>query len=251
MSSWSRRCTPQRFTSSVVLRTSATDGRRPGPSADARAPREGHPLFGTPRFTQMYRRWLKQGDAVFEGPSSLAIAEALNAGSGTVECVVLTHVYRHLSPWWLRLRKMLRRGLRRGNAGGTHVRTPSTPSLNPSVDSRKSRSSGHVRARRCDGHKNCRQRNDLRSCAARRIGRRLVPPSVSGSVSVGTEPRRERPQPGARRRPAPAQGSFTSRFRVPTSEWKREGGCTSNRRTRHSAGACAMALHFECSKSAG
>jgi hypothetical protein len=47
------------------------------------------------------------------------------------------------------------------------------------------------------------------------VGRRSVPPLDCGSVSAGTEPRRERP-----RLPPPsvtlraAQGSFTSRFRV-------------------------------------
>jgi hypothetical protein len=55
-------------------------------------------VFRTPRFTLLYRRWLKHGDAVFEGLSSPAIAEALNAGTGRVECVVLPHTYRHLSP---------------------------------------------------------------------------------------------------------------------------------------------------------
>jgi hypothetical protein len=59
---------------------------------------KGAQLFGTPRFTQMYRRWLKHGDAVFEAPSSPAIAEALNTGRGRVECLVLPHTYRHLSP---------------------------------------------------------------------------------------------------------------------------------------------------------
>lgn len=37
-------------------------------------------------------------DAVFAGPSSPAIAEALNTGRGRVESVVLRHTYRHLSP---------------------------------------------------------------------------------------------------------------------------------------------------------
>jgi hypothetical protein len=59
---------------------------------------KGHEVFGTPRFTAMYQRWLKHGKAVFEGPSSPAIADALNTGRGRVESVVLRHVYRHLSP---------------------------------------------------------------------------------------------------------------------------------------------------------
>jgi hypothetical protein len=58
----------------------------------------GYRVFGEPRFTEMYHRWRKYGDVVFEGVSSPAIAEAIDAGRGTVECLVLTHGYRHLSP---------------------------------------------------------------------------------------------------------------------------------------------------------
>lgn len=58
----------------------------------------GYKVFGTPRFTEMYHRWRRHGDAVFGGISSPTIAEAMEAGRGTVECLVLTHAYRHLSP---------------------------------------------------------------------------------------------------------------------------------------------------------
>jgi len=58
----------------------------------------GYKVFGTPRFTEMYQRWRRYGDAVFEGISSPTIAEAMEAARGTVECLVLTHAYRHLSP---------------------------------------------------------------------------------------------------------------------------------------------------------
>ena len=58
----------------------------------------GARVFGTTRFTEMYRRWLKQGNAVFEGPSSPAIADALRDGRGRAESVVLSHSYRHLFP---------------------------------------------------------------------------------------------------------------------------------------------------------
>lgn len=58
----------------------------------------GYKVFGTPRFTEMYQRWRRYGDAVFEGISSPTIAQAMEAGRGTVECLVLTHAYRHLSP---------------------------------------------------------------------------------------------------------------------------------------------------------
>jgi hypothetical protein len=50
-----------------------------------------------PRFTAMYRRWLRHGNAVFEGPSSPATA-ALSGGQGRVESLVLPCAYRHLSP---------------------------------------------------------------------------------------------------------------------------------------------------------
>jgi hypothetical protein len=58
----------------------------------------GARVFGTPRFTALYQRWLKRGNVVFEGPSSPVIAEALNTGAGRVESFVLPHTYRHLSP---------------------------------------------------------------------------------------------------------------------------------------------------------
>jgi hypothetical protein len=58
----------------------------------------GYKVFGESRFTEMYHRWRKYGAVVFEGVSSPAIAEAMEAGRGTVECLVLTHAYRHLSP---------------------------------------------------------------------------------------------------------------------------------------------------------
>jgi hypothetical protein len=60
--------------------------------------RKGHEVFAAARFTAIYHRWLKHGDAVFAGPSSPAIAEALNSGRGRVESVVLPHLYRHLAP---------------------------------------------------------------------------------------------------------------------------------------------------------
>jgi hypothetical protein len=55
-------------------------------------------VFNTPRFTLLYRRWLKQGGPAFDAVSSPVIAEALASGAGGVECLVLPHTYRHLSP---------------------------------------------------------------------------------------------------------------------------------------------------------
>lgn len=57
----------------------------------------GH-AFAGPRFVHLYRRWLKHGDAAFGAVSSAATAEALTAGTGRKECLILPHTYRHLSP---------------------------------------------------------------------------------------------------------------------------------------------------------
>jgi hypothetical protein len=100
---------------------------------------KGAQLFGTPRFTQMYRRWLKHGDAVFEGPSSPAIAEALNTGQGRVECLVLPHTYRHLSPLVNHERSAaedVEEGVEKGERRGEHTSArpqppPSTPRSTP------------------------------------------------------------------------------------------------------------------------
>jgi hypothetical protein len=54
--------------------------------------------FGAALYSVLYRRWLRQGDAVLDALSSTAIADAMSAGTGTVECVVLPHSYRHLCP---------------------------------------------------------------------------------------------------------------------------------------------------------
>jgi hypothetical protein len=82
--------------------------------------RKGHEVFAAARFTAMYHSWLKHRDAVFAGPSSHAITEALNSGRGRVESVVLPHVYRHLAPLVADTParpEPVNRGLRRGPTG--------------------------------------------------------------------------------------------------------------------------------------
>ena len=74
--------------------------------------------FGTPRFTAMYRRWVKVGNTVFEG-SSPSIAEALADGRGRVEAVVLPHSYRHLIPLVSEARAPLH-AIEKSREGGTH-----------------------------------------------------------------------------------------------------------------------------------
>lgn len=98
--------------------------------------RKGHEVFAAARFTAMYHRWLKHRDAVFAGPSSPAIAEALSSGRGRgrVESVVLPHLYRHLAPLVADTParpEPVNRGLRRGPQGRTRRGTPLTPVLNP------------------------------------------------------------------------------------------------------------------------
>jgi hypothetical protein len=96
--------------------------------------RKGHEVFAAARFTAMYHRWLKHRDAVFAGPSSPAIAEALNSGRGRVESVVLPHLYRHLAPLVADTParpEAVNRGREGGPQGRTHRATPSTPVLNP------------------------------------------------------------------------------------------------------------------------
>jgi hypothetical protein len=55
-------------------------------------------VYGRPRFALLYRRWLREGDAVFNHLSSPTIAEALAGETARVESLVLPHTYRHLSP---------------------------------------------------------------------------------------------------------------------------------------------------------
>lgn len=46
----------------------------------------------------LYRRWVSEGDGALGVVSSRTIANAIEHGTGRVECHVLPHQYRHLSP---------------------------------------------------------------------------------------------------------------------------------------------------------
>jgi hypothetical protein len=99
--------------------------------------RKGHEVFAAARFTAMYHRWLKHRDAVFAGPSSPAIAEALNSGRGRVESVVLPHLYRHLAPLVAdspARPEPVNRGLRRGPTGENTPRHAINPRPQPPPD---------------------------------------------------------------------------------------------------------------------
>ncbi len=96
--------------------------------------RKGHEVFAAARFTAMYHRWLKHRDAVFAGPLSPAIAEALSTGRGRVESAVLPHLYRHLAPLVADTPsrpESVQRGLRRGNAGENRQRHAVNPRPQP------------------------------------------------------------------------------------------------------------------------
>ena len=54
--------------------------------------------FGAARFQVLYRRWLTDGDGVFDPISTGAIADATQRGDGRIESHVLPFSYRHLSP---------------------------------------------------------------------------------------------------------------------------------------------------------
>jgi hypothetical protein len=53
--------------------------------------------FDASRYRVLYR-WLEDGDTALDVVGSGAIAEKLERGAGRLECVVLPHSYRHLTP---------------------------------------------------------------------------------------------------------------------------------------------------------
>lgn len=88
--------------------------------------RYGHAHYGfaATRFQVLYRRWLREGDTVFEAISSGALADAIKRGSGRIECHVLPFSYRHLSPLVGE-----RRSTSKGAEKGEESRAPSRPPL--------------------------------------------------------------------------------------------------------------------------
>ena len=84
--------------------------------------------FRAPRFQVLYERWLREGDAGLEYASSRAVAHAIERGAGRVECLMLPHQYRHLSP----VLGVARRASR-GADEGEHTPTQPRP-LIPAAD---------------------------------------------------------------------------------------------------------------------
>lgn len=86
-------------------------------------------VFGGPRFSHLYKRWLTEDEAALE-PVPLVIPEALASGRAHVECTVLPHTYEHLSPL-VSHRRMRRRRRRTGEEGGDVAPHSINPFLNP------------------------------------------------------------------------------------------------------------------------
>lgn len=54
--------------------------------------------FASPRFSVLYRSWLRDGRSAIDATVSPVLADAIKRGSGRVECQVLPRRYLHLSP---------------------------------------------------------------------------------------------------------------------------------------------------------
>ncbi|MBI3491812.1 MAG: hypothetical protein HY047_08540, partial [Acidobacteria bacterium] len=88
-------------------------------------------VYGGPRFTHLYRRWLTDETAALR-PVSPAIQEAFATGRAAVECMILPHAYDHLSPLVDRQRSRHRHNTAEATEGDE---TPHgiNPSLNPNA----------------------------------------------------------------------------------------------------------------------
>lgn len=53
--------------------------------------------FGAPRYRVLYQVWLREGRRIVDATGSPVLADAVQRGTGQVECQVLTHPYLHLS----------------------------------------------------------------------------------------------------------------------------------------------------------
>jgi hypothetical protein len=90
--------------------------------------------FSAPRFRQLYRRWLTDGDAVFDAVSSPALGEVLESGTGRIESHVLPFSYRQLSPLASLVRSAAR-GVEEGDIATAPPRPPPPSSLSISDQS--------------------------------------------------------------------------------------------------------------------
>jgi hypothetical protein len=85
---------------------------------------EADTAFNSRRFRQLYRRWLVDGDSVFDSLLSPALAQALERGTGRIESHVLDVSYGHLSPVVSTFRAC-RNGVEGGDIAVARPRPPS------------------------------------------------------------------------------------------------------------------------------
>jgi hypothetical protein len=85
--------------------------------------------FAGPRFTGLYRRWLREREACLSSIPPL-VAEAFTSGRASVECTVLPHTYQHLSPL-VSPRRSRRRRLTADATKNAKDRRSLNPTLNP------------------------------------------------------------------------------------------------------------------------
>jgi hypothetical protein len=95
---------------------------------------EHQAAFASPRFQQLYQRWLTDRDTVFEALASPAIAEALERGTGKIESHVLLLSYRHLAPL-VSLFRSCRKGVEGGETSSALSQPPRSTSLSTSAES--------------------------------------------------------------------------------------------------------------------
>jgi hypothetical protein len=103
-------------------------GNRTSLPSDARF-RRIQEAFDAPRYRVLYRRWLEDGDTALNVVESGAIAEKLERGAGHLECVVLPHSYRHLTP--LVSLRSTSQGVEEAEAGGDETPTHPEPQRPP------------------------------------------------------------------------------------------------------------------------
>jgi hypothetical protein len=84
---------------------------------------QAHKAFASPRCHEMYRRWLTDGDSVFDTVSSSAIADALTRGTARIESHVLPVSYRHLSPL-VHLKHSRAEGVEKGDRASARPQPP-------------------------------------------------------------------------------------------------------------------------------
>ncbi len=145
--------------------------------------------FAGPRFARLYRLWLTDREAALT-PVPLAISEAFAAGRAGLESIVLPHDYDHLSPLVSRRHVQRRRNTADAEEGDETPRGINR-SLNRPVN-RGRASLTDVLARRSSPSGSLTRRsacNDLRTLAARQMGRRSVPPLTGVPIRAETEPR--------------------------------------------------------------